>query len=46
MIIINETIRADLVVFIALFADLATVAVAYDVSFSWNLWLKRILTVL
>lgn len=30
MIIINETIRADLVVFIALFADLATVAVAYD----------------
>jgi H+-transporting ATPase len=30
MIIINETIRPDLVVFIALFADLATVAVAYD----------------
>jgi H+-transporting ATPase len=30
MIIINETVRADLVVFIALFADLATVAVAYD----------------
>ncbi|KAF4124326.1 H+-transporting ATPase [Geosmithia morbida] len=30
MIIINETIRADLIVFIALFADLATVAVAYD----------------
>jgi H+-transporting ATPase len=32
MIILNETVRADLVVFIALFADLATVAVAYDVS--------------
>lgn len=30
MIILNETIRTDLVVFIALFADLATVAVAYD----------------
>ncbi|KAL1963416.1 hypothetical protein VTN77DRAFT_8432 [Rasamsonia byssochlamydoides] len=30
MIIINETIRADLIVFIALFADLATIAVAYD----------------
>lgn len=30
MIIINETIRVDLIVFIALFADLATVAVAYD----------------
>ncbi len=30
MIIINETIRTDLVVFIALFADLATIAVAYD----------------
>ncbi|KAI0127709.1 plasma-membrane proton-efflux P-type ATPase [Xylariales sp. AK1849] len=30
MVIINETIRADLVVFIALFADLATIAVAYD----------------
>ncbi|POS73505.1 H+-transporting ATPase [Diaporthe helianthi] len=30
MIILNETIRPDLVVFIALFADLATVAVAYD----------------
>lgn len=30
MIIINETIRTDLIVFIALFADLATVAVAYD----------------
>lgn len=30
MIILNETIRADLIVFIALFADLATVAVAYD----------------
>lgn len=30
MIILNETIRTDLVVFLALFADLATVAVAYD----------------
>lgn len=30
MIIINETIRVELVVFLALFADLATVAVAYD----------------
>ncbi|KAF2725725.1 plasma-membrane proton-e [Polychaeton citri CBS 116435] len=30
MIIINETMHANLVVFIALFADLATVAVAYD----------------
>ncbi|KAF7137104.1 hypothetical protein CNMCM5793_007117 [Aspergillus hiratsukae] len=30
MIIIDETIRSDLVVFIALFADLATIAVAYD----------------
>ncbi|KAI0520986.1 E1-E2 ATPase-domain-containing protein [Xylaria bambusicola] len=30
MIARNETIRPDLVVFIALFADLATVAVAYD----------------
>lgn len=30
IIIINETIRADLIVFIALFADLATIAVAYD----------------
>lgn len=30
MIIIDETIRTDLIVFIALFADLATVAVAYD----------------
>ncbi|KAI4749842.1 plasma-membrane proton-e, partial [Aureobasidium sp. EXF-12344] len=30
MIIINETVRTDLIVFIALFADLATVAIAYD----------------
>lgn len=30
MIIIKESIRTDLVVFLALFADLATVAVAYD----------------
>ena len=30
MIIIKETIRADLIVFIALFADLATIAIAYD----------------
>jgi H+-transporting ATPase len=32
MVIINETIRADLIVFIALFADLATIAVAYDTA--------------
>jgi H+-transporting ATPase len=30
MIAINETLRVDLVVFLALFADLATIAVAYD----------------
>ena len=30
MCIINETISTDLVVFLALFADLATIAVAYD----------------
>jgi H+-transporting ATPase len=30
MIILNESIRVDLIVFLALFADLATVAVAYD----------------
>ncbi|KAJ5652351.1 hypothetical protein N7507_009777 [Penicillium longicatenatum] len=30
MLIIEETIRSDLIVFIALFADLATIAVAYD----------------
>ncbi|CAN8096165.1 unnamed protein product [Discula destructiva] len=30
MVILNETVRPDLIVFIALFADLATVAVAYD----------------
>ncbi|KAN0105177.1 plasma-membrane proton-e [Russula decolorans] len=30
MIIRNETIRADLIVFIALFADLGTIAIAYD----------------
>jgi H+-transporting ATPase len=30
MIIINETVSVELIVFIALFADLATVAVAYD----------------
>lgn len=30
MIILNETIRPDLIVFIALFADLTAVAVAYD----------------
>jgi H+-transporting ATPase len=34
MIIINETVRVDLIVFIALFADLATVAVAYDNAWS------------
>ena len=30
MVIINETLRVDLVVFLALFADLATIAIAYD----------------
>ncbi|KAJ5820289.1 hypothetical protein N7474_005880 [Penicillium riverlandense] len=30
MIIIDETVRSELIVFIALFADLATIAVAYD----------------
>jgi len=30
MIIINETIEVQLIVFLALFADLATIAVAYD----------------
>lgn len=30
MIIINETLRVELIVFLALFADLATVAIAYD----------------
>lgn len=30
MVAINETIRVDLIVFLALFADLATIAVAYD----------------
>ncbi|KAI9815725.1 MAG: hypothetical protein M1827_002121 [Pycnora praestabilis] len=30
MIIINETVRVELIVFLALFADLATIAVAYD----------------
>ncbi|KAI6784210.1 Plasma membrane ATPase-like protein [Emericellopsis cladophorae] len=35
MIILNETIRAELIVFIALFADLATVAVAYDNAY-WD----------
>ncbi|KAF2491388.1 plasma membrane ATPase 1 [Lophium mytilinum] len=34
MLIINETIRVELIVFIALFADLATVAVAYDNAYS------------
>ena len=29
-ILLGETIRADLIVFLALFADLATIAVAYD----------------
>lgn len=32
MVILNETIRVDLIVFIALFADVATIAVAYDNS--------------
>lgn len=30
MLIINETVRVDLIVFLALFADLATIAIAYD----------------
>lgn len=30
MVAINETVRVDLIVFLALFADLATIAVAYD----------------
>ncbi|KAI9746681.1 MAG: hypothetical protein M1818_000395 [Claussenomyces sp. TS43310] len=30
MVIINETLTVDLVVFLALFADLATIAIAYD----------------
>jgi H+-transporting ATPase len=30
MVIINETVRVELIVFLALFADLATIAVAYD----------------
>jgi H+-transporting ATPase len=30
IIIRNETIRAELIVFIALFADLGTIAIAYD----------------
>jgi len=30
IIILNETIRVDLIVFLALFADVATIAIAYD----------------
>ena len=30
MVILRETLRVDLIVFLALFADLATIAVAYD----------------
>ncbi|KAJ6620759.1 putative hydrogen-exporting ATPase [Mycena sp. CBHHK59/15] len=30
MLILNETIRVDLVVFLAIFADVATIAIAYD----------------
>lgn len=30
MLIRNETIRVELIVFIAIFADLATIAIAYD----------------
>ncbi|KAH8602032.1 plasma membrane H+-ATPase [Bisporella sp. PMI_857] len=30
MVILKETVRVDLIVFLALFADLATIAVAYD----------------
>ena len=32
MIITNETIRVQLIVFLALFADLTTIAIAYDAS--------------
>ncbi|KAH8646823.1 plasma membrane H+-ATPase [Xylariales sp. PMI_506] len=56
MIIINETIDPDLIVFLALFADLATVAVAYDNAHSdprpveWQLpkiwWISVILGIL
>jgi H+-transporting ATPase len=30
ILILNETIRAELVVFLAIFADVATIAIAYD----------------
>ncbi|KAH9930698.1 uncharacterized protein B0H18DRAFT_993122 [Fomitopsis serialis] len=30
MLILNETIRVDLIVFLAIFADVATIAIAYD----------------
>ena len=30
MIILNETIYVELIVFLAIFADLATIAIAYD----------------
>jgi hypothetical protein len=30
MIILNETISPDLIVFLAIFADIATIAIAYD----------------
>lgn len=30
ILILNETIRVDLVVFLAIFADVATIAIAYD----------------
>ncbi|GAA5900180.1 plasma-membrane proton-efflux P-type ATPase [Sporobolomyces salmoneus] len=32
MLILNETIRVDLIVFLAIFADVATIAIAYDNS--------------
>lgn len=34
ILILNETIRVDLIVFLALFSDVATIAIAYDVRLS------------
>ncbi|KAE8228403.1 hypothetical protein CF326_g6665 [Tilletia indica] len=36
IIILNETIRSNLVDFLALFADVATIAIAYDISVKIN----------
>lgn len=52
MIIINETVETELIVFLALFADLATIAVAYDKAHvklhpvEWQLPKTRVLSVL